>query len=231
MLYLSFNKVLDSILGSNETSRALSAIISLIRSELAEDPRSLDERGTITTLTSLTKAMVAFACLQSATRRRTLKEMKSRVIYDCSIIIGETAQPPSPNAAAKGQSIDAGGDSVMKDAMISRRNSVVVPDEDEDTIVLHELDHLLRTEDLPNDVKDALREAKVGGSLPAGFEIEIEEETITTRTRILRAVSNEGLSLSDGIITSEARSQEDDGWVEVSSLPPSPTRPRIQVRT
>ncbi|GAA6048137.1 hypothetical protein JCM3770_003679 [Rhodotorula araucariae] len=97
-------RMLDSILGSNESSRALSSIITLVRTELTrEDPRfrpvglladqedEHDERhrkaGALSNITALTKALTAFACLQTATHRRTLRELKLRVVYDCTVVI------------------------------------------------------------------------------------------------------------------------------------------------
>ncbi|BGP22429.1 hypothetical protein JCM10295v2_001308 [Rhodotorula toruloides] len=97
-------RMLDSILGSNESSRALSSIITLIRDELTrEDPHfrpvglladQEDEQeekqkkaGTLSSLTALTKALTAFACLQTATHRRTLRELKMRVVYDCTVVV------------------------------------------------------------------------------------------------------------------------------------------------
>lgn len=116
-------RLLDSILGSNESSRALSSIITLVRSELTrEDPRysngggsfgliedgEADEAGegekkdgggpsrsTVASLAALTKALTAFACLQTATHRRTLKTLKLRVVYDCTVVVDESSSTSS----------------------------------------------------------------------------------------------------------------------------------------
>ncbi|GAA5835382.1 hypothetical protein JCM11251_005219 [Rhodosporidiobolus azoricus] len=117
-------RLLDSILGSNESSRALSSIITLVKNELTrEDPRysggrsgamgRLEDRdddddvlsssedgsgdGThgksrpssshVSNLAALTKALTAFACLQTATHRRTLRTLKLRVVYDCTVVV------------------------------------------------------------------------------------------------------------------------------------------------
>lgn len=81
-------RIIDGVLGSNETSRALASIITLVRSELTQDSRfSPAERGAITSLASLTKALTAFVCLQVATHRRTLREQRLRVVYDCTIVV------------------------------------------------------------------------------------------------------------------------------------------------
>ncbi|GAA5989130.1 hypothetical protein JCM11641_007606 [Rhodosporidiobolus odoratus] len=109
-------RLLDSILGSNESSRALSSIITLVRAELTrEDPRYEGSRptglledqteeeeekkkGAVANLTALTKALTAFACLQTATHRRTLKTLKLRVVYDCTVVV-EGSSSSSSSAA------------------------------------------------------------------------------------------------------------------------------------
>ncbi|GAA6003345.1 hypothetical protein JCM10207_000286 [Rhodosporidiobolus poonsookiae] len=109
-------RLLDSILGSNESSRALSSIITLIRSELTrkdprhrqaggllsdQDPDEEEKSGSaISNLTALTKALTAFACLQTATHRRTLRTLKLRVVYDCTVVAeGSASSSPSDEPA------------------------------------------------------------------------------------------------------------------------------------
>lgn len=70
----------DSIFGSNESSRALSSIISMVRRELLEDERfKAKEKGKIASLTALTKAMTAFACLQNATWSRSSEKFRMKL--------------------------------------------------------------------------------------------------------------------------------------------------------
>ncbi|KNZ56670.1 hypothetical protein VP01_2349g1 [Puccinia sorghi] len=88
--------MLDSIFGSNESSRALSAIIMLVRRELLHDPRfTLSHSSTLTGLISLTKAITAFACLQLATSRRTTASMKMRVVWDATMIAESVSESKS----------------------------------------------------------------------------------------------------------------------------------------
>lgn len=69
----------DNIFGSNESSRALSSIITMVRRELLHDERfKAKDKGTVASLTALTKALTAFACLQTATWQRTSKRLKMR---------------------------------------------------------------------------------------------------------------------------------------------------------
>ncbi|KDE05852.1 hypothetical protein MVLG_03795 [Microbotryum lychnidis-dioicae p1A1 Lamole] len=80
-------RMLDSLLGSGETSRALSAIIALVRTEMAEDPNfKIIDDGVISTLALLTRTLTAFVCLQAATSKRTARQMKMRVVYDCTVV-------------------------------------------------------------------------------------------------------------------------------------------------
>lgn len=70
----------DSLFGSNESSRALASIITLVRKELLEDERfQAADRGKLAGLTALTRALTAFACLQSATWNSSSSRLKMRV--------------------------------------------------------------------------------------------------------------------------------------------------------
>ena len=56
----------DAIFGSNETSRSLASIISLVQKELLQDPRfEAAGKSKVASWTALTKALTAFACLQN----------------------------------------------------------------------------------------------------------------------------------------------------------------------
>ncbi|GMK55768.1 hypothetical protein CspeluHIS016_0208240 [Cutaneotrichosporon spelunceum] len=89
----------DSLFGSNESSRALSSIITLVRRELLEDDR-FKEHGKVATLTALTKALTAFVCVQNATWHSTAKRLKMKVLYDCTVLTSShesfSATKPEP---------------------------------------------------------------------------------------------------------------------------------------
>lgn len=73
-------QLLDSLFGSNESSRALSAIIMMVKKEYVEDERfHVKKQGTVAVITALTKALTAFACLQNATWERSSERMRMRV--------------------------------------------------------------------------------------------------------------------------------------------------------
>ncbi|WVQ99922.1 hypothetical protein IAU59_007065 [Kwoniella sp. CBS 9459] len=80
--------IFDGLFGSSESSRALSAIISMVRREVLHDERR-GNIGVIASMTGLTKALTAFACLQAATWQRTSKRLKLKVLYDCTILAEE----------------------------------------------------------------------------------------------------------------------------------------------
>ncbi|TIB06195.1 hypothetical protein E3P96_00699 [Wallemia ichthyophaga] len=74
--------VFDGIFGSNETSRALSAIISFMGKQ-NEAPKHMSY---LSWIVALTKAFTAFACLQSATQKRILESQNMKVVWDCVVV-------------------------------------------------------------------------------------------------------------------------------------------------
>lgn len=210
-------KMIDGILGSNETSRALSSIITLVRQELTQDPRFTPaERGAISSLTALTKAITAFACLQSATHKRTLKEMRLRVVYDCTIVMeGQSVEtdyikdsPIKSHFKRRSES----SDSIMTDvrtvieAQSRSKASSEAGHEDsgeEGGEMVEELQDLIgvtesgdeeTSSELPEEVRMALRDLEdnaSGGGVRVvrspRFNYEIQvEETTTTTTTTVR---------------------------------------------
>lgn len=181
-------RMLDGILGSNETSRALSSIITLVRTELTQDPRfSPAERGAIASLTALTKALTAFVCLQTATHKRSLKAMRLRVVYDCTIVVeGQGERDVSPNCAGSGTTASMsrrGSDDVLMtdvrselEATASRpRTRQSSANAAEQAEIVEELAQLcggssdegeslegLDADELPEEVRQALREVQAG---------------------------------------------------------------------
>ncbi|CAO1629371.1 unnamed protein product [Sympodiomycopsis kandeliae] len=80
-------RVLDGMFGSNETSRALSSFIDLVRKEFSSTGESASKSASsLKALASLTRAITTFAVVQAATHRRTTKTYKTRVLYDCTVL-------------------------------------------------------------------------------------------------------------------------------------------------
>lgn len=202
--------MLESILGSTESSRALSSIITLVRSELAEEPGS----GPVVSLTSLTKALTAFVCVQTATHRRTLKEMRLRVVYDCTVLLEDTESNTAiaPNFIYDGKygrkSADEPSElltdvrSELRQNLKATRSSgpTIFGEEDEVAVIEEKLESLCgdceeeRGEEkagqdrLPEEVMNALREVQAGrdrkGKRKSGYTIEVEEVTTKRTTKI-----------------------------------------------
>lgn len=91
---------LDSILGSTESSRAISAIVSLIRREIisADEERQRanlgGEGGPAGTNTAkigvvdLIIGLTCFAIIQVRTRQRSLREIKTKIVWDAIVMDG-----------------------------------------------------------------------------------------------------------------------------------------------
>lgn len=77
-------RIIDGIFGSNETSRAIASIITLVHRELTQDPdfELLAKSGKVAILAGLTKAMTAFAVLQYVTHKRMMKQVKTTALWD-----------------------------------------------------------------------------------------------------------------------------------------------------
>ncbi|KAI8993520.1 hypothetical protein BDB01DRAFT_894173 [Pilobolus umbonatus] len=79
--------IIDGIFGSNESSRAIASIITLVHHELMNDPEfELAKIGKIAILSGLTKAITAFAILQNVTHKRTAKQMKMTILWKGLVI-------------------------------------------------------------------------------------------------------------------------------------------------
>lgn len=98
-------RLFEDLFGNTEPSRALASIIALVRRELTQDSHfTPSKHGTIATVSSLTKALTAFACLQNATHRRSLQSFKLRVIYDCTVINQSTVKRDTLSSIATSSS-------------------------------------------------------------------------------------------------------------------------------
>ncbi|RCI04190.1 hypothetical protein CU098_004451 [Rhizopus stolonifer] len=76
-------RIIDGIFGSNDTSRAIASIITLVHRELVQDPEfGLAKAGKIAILAGLTKALTAFAVLQNVTHKRMMKHIPMTVLWE-----------------------------------------------------------------------------------------------------------------------------------------------------
>lgn len=78
-------QIFDGIFGSNETSRALSSFIDLVRKELTAGADTSSVGG-LKTLAALTRSLTTFAVVQAATHRRTARGQRMKVLCDCTLL-------------------------------------------------------------------------------------------------------------------------------------------------
>ncbi|KAI7816028.1 hypothetical protein BC939DRAFT_470685 [Gamsiella multidivaricata] len=76
-------RVVDGLFGSTETSKALAAVVGLVKKEVYEDQEfAITQAGKMAVLASITKAITVFACLQAATHKRTQKTIRAMLVYE-----------------------------------------------------------------------------------------------------------------------------------------------------
>ncbi|KAK9768193.1 hypothetical protein K7432_001389 [Basidiobolus ranarum] len=79
-------RIIDGLFGSTDTSRALAAIVALVKREVYEDEDfHLAKLGNIVVLRTITKAMIAFACLQSVTHMRSSSSVRLVLMYENTV--------------------------------------------------------------------------------------------------------------------------------------------------
>lgn len=88
---------LDSIFGSTESSRAISAIVALIRKEFDENSEG---EGRISAA-DLVVGLTCFAVLQIKTRARSNKEIKVELVWD--VVVDEVGRKTDVVAEARGE--------------------------------------------------------------------------------------------------------------------------------
>ncbi|KAF8930330.1 hypothetical protein BGZ58_008296 [Dissophora ornata] len=80
-------RVVDGLFGSTETSKALAAVVGLVKKEVYEDQDfAITQAGKMAVLASITKAITVFACLQAATHKRTQKSVRAMLVYEGVVV-------------------------------------------------------------------------------------------------------------------------------------------------
>lgn len=225
-------RMLDGMLGSNETSRALSSVITLVRQELTQDNRfTPTERSAIGSIATLTRALTAFACLQTATHSRSLKEMKLRVVYDCTFLLtadGEASLGDIRFAGKEEEAFFADLRSESTSSPQSSRTTTATTTQDtneseaEASLVLEKLEELCggseysdqEDEDdlLPEAIRLVVEEVRAraaAGKLPKGgfpgMDIEFELASITTTTTTAKTTTSSSSKNSKGKFKGKGR--------------------------
>ncbi|KAG0316046.1 hypothetical protein BGZ97_007519 [Linnemannia gamsii] len=157
-------RVVDGLFGSTETSKALAAVIGLVKKEVYEDQEfAITQAGKMAVLASITKAITVFACLQAATHNQTQKSIRTMLVYEGVVV----TRPKR-----------LGGDDSTQLATIQRRQD---DDEDENSgELLEDLSHALVTD--PDDVTQDMTTTQIERVLSADILQVTTTTTLTTTT-------------------------------------------------
>ncbi|KAF9970674.1 hypothetical protein BGZ73_006569, partial [Actinomortierella ambigua] len=178
-------RIVDGLFGSTETSRALAAVVGLVRKEICEDDDfALAKAGKMTILAAITKALTVFACLQAATHKRTQKSVRMQLLYE-----GVIAAKPKKNhlLSVAGHTVDMrNGESHIHDLSSSVANDFYdsedddYDDEQNDPTLLKDLSSVLETD--PVDVTQDMTTTQIERVLSADILQVTTTETLTTTT-------------------------------------------------
>ncbi|CDH59607.1 sn1-specific diacylglycerol lipase alpha [Lichtheimia corymbifera JMRC:FSU:9682] len=169
-------QVIDGIFGSNETSRAISAIVTLVHGELMQDPEfELAKEGKMAILGGLTKAMTAFAVLQNVTHKRTMHEMVKMTLMWKGLVVDDEEDEDEDDQGTR--MICAGDDH-----------------EQPSTDIIHELEELLQQQQPENDssLSLALEEQRENWQQYPMYEITTTTQRMTTQTTRIQPIAADG---------------------------------------
>ncbi|KAF9282256.1 hypothetical protein BGZ74_002183 [Mortierella antarctica] len=151
-------RVVDGLFGSTETSRALAAVVGLVKKEVYEDQDfAITNAGKMAVLASITKAITVFACLQAATHKRTQKTVRTMLLYEGVVV----TQPRNL------------GDS-------NQLTTIGSQDEDDSGELLKDLSNVLVTD--PDDVTEDMTTTQIEKVLSADILQVTTTTTLTTTT-------------------------------------------------
>ncbi|KAI1295062.1 hypothetical protein EDD11_008043 [Mortierella claussenii] len=158
-------RVVDGLFGSTETSRALAAVVGLVKKEMYEDQDfAITNAGRMAVLASITKAITVFACLQAATHKRTQKSIRAMLVYE-----GVVVTKPKKLGDLEGTQL----------ATIGRRSSLEIDDDDSGEL-LQDLSNALVTD--PDDVTQDMTTTQIEKVLSADILQVTTTTTLTTTT-------------------------------------------------
>jgi hypothetical protein len=179
---------LDGIFGSNETSRAIASLVSLVHRELLLDPDfTLSKNGKIAILTGLTRALTSFAVLQNVTHKRMMSNMQMTVVWE-GLVVEEEEDEATSVQVSDGKHALEGASSENTDNPIMQH-----PD------IIHELEGILAQEESSAELKVTPPTNSKGGQLvvdsayssPSGsaYDTDVYEITTTTKTYTTKTTS------------------------------------------
>ncbi|KAF9275606.1 hypothetical protein BGZ68_010655 [Mortierella alpina] len=157
-------RVVDGLFGSTETSKALAAVVGLVKKEVYEDQDfAITRAGKMAVLASITKAITVFACLQAATHKRTQKSVRAMLVYE-GVVVSKSKRLG-----------DESGDLV-----VARRFDSTVDDDDDSGELLKDLSNALVTD--PDDVTEDMTTTQIERVLSADILQVTTTTTLTTTT-------------------------------------------------
>ncbi|KAG1465129.1 hypothetical protein G6F46_002502 [Rhizopus delemar] len=171
--------IIDGIFGSNESSRAIASIITLVHRELVRDPDfKLAKIGKVAILSGLTKAITSFAILQNFTHSRTALQMGITDLWQGLVVEEEK-------------------DEVLQ--YQNKKDKDSSPEELPHPDIIHELEEILlnnhSSTHLPEKEQDemALRYNECGEPYKL-YEITTTTKRTTTKTTQIRPIDVQGTS-------------------------------------
>lgn len=184
-------RFVDLMFGSNETSRALASIITLVAKELVDEDeekswtRWLMGGASTAVLARLTKSATLFACLQHRTFDRTKGELMGRVLWDVTVSSREN------DAMITGEIMQA-VEKPDEDRMLERdRLSQDLESPTGEPLDVIDLDDAMTIVDADEyaAVTSALPQPSVPPSTSTAF-YEVTEETTVTRTTTVKFINS-----------------------------------------
>ena len=181
-------RVVDIMFGSNETSRALASIISLVAKELTDEgdkswTRWLTGGASSAVLARLTKAATLFACLQNRTFERTKGELMGRVLWDVTVSSREN------DDFATGTAIPNEENPQIEKQLLRLSTDITPPSvEHLDAIDLDDAMTIVDTEEYAN-VVSAIPPSSIPQSTSTAF-YEITTETTVTKTTTVQCLNS-----------------------------------------
>ncbi|CAO3599475.1 unnamed protein product [Absidia cylindrospora] len=154
-------RLIDGIFGSTDTSRAIASIITLVHRELMHDPEfELAQMGKVAMLASLTKALTAFALLQTVTHQQRIKHVQSTVLWQGLVIEEETNQQSliqmeHPSSNLQLQKRPSAYQITDGSKQVTSSSDTAVSDTENHDQVIHELQGILAESDLVSNNNDS----------------------------------------------------------------------------
>ncbi|KAF9961336.1 hypothetical protein BGZ72_004044 [Mortierella alpina] len=157
-------RVVDGLFGSTETSKALAAVVGLVKKEVYEDQDfAITRAGKMAVLASITKAITVFACLQAATHKRTQKSVRAMLVYEGVVV-------SKPKRLGDGSG----------DMIVARRFDNTMDEDDDSGELLKDLSNALVTD--PDDVTEDMTTTQIERVLSADILQVTTTTTLTTTT-------------------------------------------------